>query len=97
MQVSVFEMVCLTIWTGLRKSALIRVSKPTYPRMSKPVRLMSISYSNSLIASMSDYLYRYYIVYSMVIGWMLHWSRQDLQEVCDLPHLLDSHNNGMSS
>ena len=93
MQVSVFEMVCLTIWTGLRKSALIRVSKPSYPCMST----MSISYSNSSIASMSDYLYHCYIVYSMVVGWMLHWSRQDLQEGYDQPHLLDYHSNGMSN
>lgn len=58
---------------------------------------MSIAYSNSSIASMFDYLYHCYIVYMMVIDWMLHWYRQDLQEVYDLPHLLDYHSNGMSS
>jgi hypothetical protein len=95
--VSRFEMVCLTIWTGLGKSALKRVSKPPYPCMSKPVRLMSIAYSNSLIASLSDCLYHYYIVYSMVIDWILHCYRQGLQVVCDQPHLLDTRSNGMSS
>jgi len=91
--VSLCEMVCLTIWTGLRKSALIRVSKPLYPCMST----MSTSYSNSLIVLMFDYLYRYCTVYSMVIDCLLHWSRQDLQVVCDQPHLLDYHSNGMSN
>jgi hypothetical protein len=65
--------------------------------MSNDVRLMSTSYSNSLIALMFDCLYRYYIVYSMVIDCLLHWSRQDLQEVYGLPHYLDYHSNGMSS
>ena len=58
---------------------------------------MSIAYSNSSIVLVFDCLYRYYIVYRMVIDWMLHWYRQDLQEVYDLPHLLDYHSNGMSS
>ncbi len=93
MAVSRFEMVCLTIWTGPRKAALLRVSKPSYPRMST----MSIAYSNSSIASLFDYLYHYYISYSMVIDWILHCYRQDLQEVYDQPHLLDSRNNGMSN
>jgi hypothetical protein len=95
--VSRFEMVCLTIWTGLRKCALLRVSKPSYPHMSKPMRLMSIAYSNSSIASLFDYLYHCYIVYSMVVGWILHCYRQGLQVICDQPHLLDSRNNGMSN
>jgi len=91
--VSRFEMVCLTIWTGLRKCALLRVSKPSYPRMST----MSIAYSNSSIASLFDYLYHCYIVYSMVIDWILHCYRQGLQEVYDQPRLLDYHSNGMSN
>jgi hypothetical protein len=95
--VSRFEMVCLTIWTGLRKAALLRVSKPSYPHMSKPMRLTNTSYSNSSIASLSDYLYHCYIVYSMVIDWILHCYRQGLQVICDQPHLLDSRNNGMSN
>lgn len=97
MSVSRFEMVCLTIWTGLRKSALLRVSKPSYPHMSKPMRLTNTSYSNSSIASLFDYLYRYYISYSMGVDCLLHWSRQDLQAIYDQPHLLDYHNNGMSN
>ena len=95
--VSRFEMVCLTIWTGLRKAALLRVSKPSYPHMSKPMRLTNTSYSNSSIASLSDYLYHCYIVYSMVIDWILHCYRQGLQVICDQPHLLDTRSNGMSN
>ena len=90
-------MVCLTIWTGLRKAALLRVSKPSYPHMSKPTRLTNTFYSNSSIASLFDYLYHCYIVYSMVIDWILHCYRQGLQVICDQPHLLDSRNNGMSN
>ncbi len=59
--------------------------------------IMCISYSNSSIASLSDYLYRYYISYSMVIDWILHCFPRNLQGLCDQPHLLDSHNNGMSN
>lgn len=58
---------------------------------------MNSVYSNSSIASLFDYLYRYYISYSMGVDWILHLYRRKIQELYDQPRLLDSHNNGMSN